>query len=180
MSKKVPVNVCPETSACWDTGYVRVISTADALCGSHAFQHNFQLFAAQKFALCRKFLVSLESPDTFSTRCCNTSKSLIGAEYTKVFRCPHSQNPKDQGQEIVQASWLGLRVLSSVHRESGSGIVWPCGENEVVPHNAWTTCAVVDEETCSKSTGKSFTKKRWYAAPVSLSGKTTGPKELII
>jgi hypothetical protein len=30
----------------------------------------------------------------FSTRCCSTSKSLISAEYTKVFRCPHSQKSK--------------------------------------------------------------------------------------
>jgi hypothetical protein len=30
--------------------------------------------------------------------------------------------------------------------------------------------------TCSKSTGKSLTKKRWYTAPASLLGKTTGPK----
>jgi hypothetical protein len=78
----------------------------------------------------------------FSTRCRNTSKSLIGAEHTKVFRCPQSQKSR----------WLGsgdradLRVLSTVHRKSGSGAVWQCGENEAVPHHAWTTCVVVDEE----------------------------------
>jgi hypothetical protein len=43
-----------------------VISTADAPCGCHAFQHNFQVFIAQRCALYRKFLVSLESPDRHS------------------------------------------------------------------------------------------------------------------
>jgi hypothetical protein len=37
--------------------------TADALCGSHAFQHKFQVFVAQRFAPCHKILVSIESPD---------------------------------------------------------------------------------------------------------------------
>jgi hypothetical protein len=45
---------------------VHVISTADALCGSHAFQHNFQLFVAQKCVLLKKFLVSLKSPGKHS------------------------------------------------------------------------------------------------------------------
>jgi hypothetical protein len=31
---------------------------------------------------------------TFSSRCCNTCKPFIGAEYTKVFRCPHSQKSR--------------------------------------------------------------------------------------
>jgi hypothetical protein len=30
----------------------------------------------------------------FSTHCCNTSKSLISSEHTKVFRCPHSQKSR--------------------------------------------------------------------------------------
>jgi hypothetical protein len=47
-------------------GDVLVISTADALCGFLAFQHNFQLSVAQRSALCRKLLVSLESPDRHS------------------------------------------------------------------------------------------------------------------
>jgi hypothetical protein len=40
--------------------------SCDALCGSHAFQHNFHPFVAQRCVLCRKFLVSLESPDRLS------------------------------------------------------------------------------------------------------------------
>jgi hypothetical protein len=31
------------------------------------------------------------SREAFSIRWCNSSKSLISAAYTKVFRCPHSQ-----------------------------------------------------------------------------------------
>jgi hypothetical protein len=61
-----PVNIRPETSACWVMGDIFATSTAAALCGSHAFQHIFQLFAAQKCALCRKFMVSLESSDRHS------------------------------------------------------------------------------------------------------------------
>jgi hypothetical protein len=49
--------MCPETSVCWDMGGVRVIPTADALRGFHAFQHNFQLFGAQRCALGRTVLV---------------------------------------------------------------------------------------------------------------------------
>jgi hypothetical protein len=47
-------------------GNAHVASKADALCGSHAFQHNFQPFVAQRWVLCQKFLVSLESPDRHS------------------------------------------------------------------------------------------------------------------
>jgi hypothetical protein len=75
----------------------------------------------------------------FSTRCwsaLNTPKS------SGVFT---AKNPEDWGQGIVQASWLGPRVLSTIHRRSGSGAAWQCGENEAVPHHAWTTY-VVDEE----------------------------------
>jgi hypothetical protein len=65
---------------------VREISTADALCGSHTFQHNFELFIAQRCALCLKLLVSLESPDRHSLLVAVIPlKSLA-----KVFRCPHS------------------------------------------------------------------------------------------
>jgi hypothetical protein len=33
----------------------------------------------------------------FSTLCCNTSRSLVGAEYTKALRCPHSQKSRVLG-----------------------------------------------------------------------------------
>jgi hypothetical protein len=139
--------MCSEANTCWDMGDFRVISTADALCGSHAFQHNFQLFVAQKYALCRKFLVALEFPDRNSVLVAVIPLSHWSALNTPTsLGVPTAKNPEDLGQGIVQASWLGLRVLSTVHRKSGSGAVWQCGENEVVPHHAWTTCVVVDEE----------------------------------
>jgi hypothetical protein len=34
-------------------GDVRELYTADAVCGFHAFQHNFQLFIAQGSSLCQ-------------------------------------------------------------------------------------------------------------------------------
>jgi hypothetical protein len=54
-------------------------------------------------------------------RWCNTSESLVGAEYTKGI--PTAESLKDQGQRIVQASLLGLCALSIVHRKPGSGAV---------------------------------------------------------
>jgi hypothetical protein len=75
----------------------------------------------------------------------------------------------------MQVSCQGLCVLSTVRRISGSDAVWQCGENCVPPcmnhicHRWW-------RGTCCKSTGKSFTKKRWFTAPLSLLGKAVGPK----
>jgi hypothetical protein len=63
MSKKVPVNICPETIACSDMGDVLVILAGYAICGSHAFQHIIELFMTQKCKPCQKFLVSLKSSD---------------------------------------------------------------------------------------------------------------------
>jgi hypothetical protein len=56
----------PEINACWEMGDVHMMSTVDVLRGSHAFQHNFQLFSTQRCALCWKFLVSLEFRDRHS------------------------------------------------------------------------------------------------------------------
>jgi hypothetical protein len=77
-------------------GDVRVISIADAVCGAHAFQRKFQLFGAQKGALCRNFQVSIESPHRYSllvaliplSHCqvLNTSKLLV---------VPTARNPED-------------------------------------------------------------------------------------
>jgi hypothetical protein len=44
-------------------GDVRLIFTADALYGSHAFEHNSQLMVAQRCTIRLKFLLLLESPD---------------------------------------------------------------------------------------------------------------------
>jgi hypothetical protein len=159
-------------------GDVRVISTADALCGSHAFQHNFQLFAARRCALCRKFQVSLESPDRHSlpVAVIPPSHTQIGAECTEILGVPTTKNPEDWSQEITQASWMSLYVLSTFRRKSGSGAVWQCRENEVVPHHAWTTCVVDEEEQVPRALPNHSPKNDGYTALDSLLGKTSGPK----
>jgi hypothetical protein len=164
----------PETSVCWDMGDVHVISTADALCGSHAVQHNFQLFA-QRGPIWRKFLGLLESPHRHSLLVAVIPLSHRSALNTrKSLGVPIAKNPEDWGQGIVQASWLGLRVLSTAHRESGSGAVWQCGENEAVSHHAWTTCVVVDEEAHVPRVLVNYSPKN--DGTQHLLGKTTGPK----
>jgi hypothetical protein len=114
---------------------------------------------------------------TFSPRCCNTSKSFIGAEYTKVISCPHSQKStwlrsRDRaGQSTgpprhVHCSpkvWFRCRVTI---RRKCSG----------APSCMYHMCCRWWRGTCSKSTGKSFTTNQWYNAPVSLLRTTISPK----
>jgi hypothetical protein len=64
--EKPSVNTRSEISVCYDMGDVRLISTADVLCGSHAFQHNFQHFVAQMCSLCLKSPVSLNFRERLS------------------------------------------------------------------------------------------------------------------
>jgi hypothetical protein len=128
-------------------GDVHVISTADVLCGSHAFQHNFQPFVLKRGAHCRKFLVSLESPARYSVlHALGTSKSLIGAEYTEAFRRPPSENSR------------GLSSGDRIGRMTGPSRPLHCSPEiwfrrcVTVPkkwrgaHHAWTTRAVFAEE----------------------------------
>jgi hypothetical protein len=96
--------------------------------------------------------------------------NLLPLSYWSALNAPKSSAvsttkvPEEWGQEIVRASWVGLRVLATVHRKSGSDAVrqWggasssmntsgsgaasESGEHEVVPHHAWITC-VIDEES---------------------------------
>jgi hypothetical protein len=75
----------------------------------------------QRCEICRKFLVSLESPDRHSLLAAVIPVSHWSALYTpKYLRVLTAKNPEDWGQEIVQASGLGLRVLSTAHRKPGS------------------------------------------------------------
>jgi hypothetical protein len=46
MSKQVPDNTRPESSASQGMSDVHVISKTDFMCCSHAFQHKFQPFVA--------------------------------------------------------------------------------------------------------------------------------------
>jgi hypothetical protein len=93
-----------------------------------------------------KFLVSLESPDRRSLLVAVMSWSLISAEYTKVFRCPYSQNsrglkPKYRlGQltgyllPIHCSSKVWFSCCLTVRRKSG-GVA-----------SCINACVVVDEE----------------------------------
>jgi len=51
MSTQFPLNLRPKTNASCDKRCFRVISTPDAICGSHASQINSQPFVTPKRAL---------------------------------------------------------------------------------------------------------------------------------
>jgi hypothetical protein len=102
-------------------------------------------------------------------------KSLIGAEYTKVFGCPHNQKSGElrsgnraglltgPPRPIHCSPKVWLRCCLTMRRK------WD-GAPSCVNH----MCCPWWRGTCSKSTGKSFTKRIWYTALVSLLLKTTG------
>jgi hypothetical protein len=64
-------------------GNFRVMSLAYALCGSHACQHNLQIFVSQKFLV--SFKTSGKHSDNHS---CSTSKSLTALSTPKSFSVP--------------------------------------------------------------------------------------------
>jgi hypothetical protein len=90
----------------------------------------------------------------FSALYHNTSVNLSSAPNTpKPSGVSATKSAEDWGQEIVQASWLAFRFLSTVHRNGSAG-VWQCRDNEV-SHHAWTTlCSRWRRWTCSKGTGE--------------------------
>jgi hypothetical protein len=129
-------------------GDVRVISTADALCVSPAVQ-----LCAQKCVLWLKFLASLESPDGRSLLVAVVPlKSLISAEYTKVFRCPHSQ--KSRGLRSGDCAGQLTRPPRPIH----------CSPK------AWFSmthmCCHCWRDTCSKTTGNSYSNTSTVALRV--------------
>jgi hypothetical protein len=67
----------------------------------------------------------------FSTRGCNISKSLVGAEYTEVFRCLH--NHKSRGLRSADSAG---QLTGPSHPIPCSPEVWfrcwQCGDNELV------------------------------------------------
>jgi hypothetical protein len=124
--------------------HVLVNSTANALCGSHAFQHNFQLFVAQRCIICRILLLLLESPERhFSTPCCNISMSLTDAEYAEVFRCFRSQKSRGLRSGDRAGQFIGPPRPSHCSPKAWLRSVWQYGENAVLSHRAWTTRVVV-------------------------------------
>jgi hypothetical protein len=179
MSKEVAVDICPELSTLWDTGDVRVISTADAPCGSHAFQHNFQLFIAQRCALCRKCLVSLVSPYRHSLlvaviplnhwSALNTSTNLM----------------YPQRQKKIQM----IKVRGSCRPVGWASASYPLFTERLVQvlcDNAkkMNWCPIMHEPQILSSMKiykfqeyrQIIRQTQWYTARVSLSGKTTGLK----
>lgn len=102
MGKKVPVNIYPGTSACWDMEYVHVISASVDLCCSHAFKHNFQIFVAWRRVLCWKFLVLLESPNRHSLLV-----AVIPMRYWTALNTPESLyvTPQPKIQWIKSRGW---------------------------------------------------------------------------
>jgi hypothetical protein len=95
----------------------------------------------------------------FYTRCCNTSESLIHAEYTKAFRCPHGQNSRglrlgDHAGQLTGpprpvhcSPKVGFRFSLTMRRKRCAP---PCRDH---------MCCQWCKRTCSKSTAKSFIKK---------------------
>lgn len=73
-------------------GCVRDITKADARYGSHIFQHTFQLFVTQIYALLKKFLFSLYSPDSHCIRQIDLSSAAC---------------PLVQGQSYMRGRWWG-------------------------------------------------------------------------
>jgi hypothetical protein len=111
-----------------------VHSKQQTLCVSHAVEHNLQPYIAQMWAVCWIFPVSLESPDKRSLHVTIISESHWSALYS-----PKSLRVS---MRIVQASWLGLHVLSGVQRKIGSGAAgqWDGALS------CMNQCAVVDGE----------------------------------
>jgi hypothetical protein len=111
----------------------------------------------------------------FSSHCCNSSKTLIGAEYTKVFRCLH--RPKARGLRSGDHAGELTRPPCSIHCLSKVWLrcclkmlgIWISAPSRMILRycHSWRV-------TCSKSTGKSFSKRKWCTAPVGLLGKTIG------
>jgi hypothetical protein len=98
-------------------------------------------------SLSHRATLSLECPDRHSLLVAVIRVPLVHTSARNASKSLHAPTVKnaaeDWDQEIVQASWLGHRVLTTAHRMSGSGAVSRCRANEVVPHHAWTTRVVL-------------------------------------
>jgi hypothetical protein len=81
MCKNVPVNLCPETVACWDNG-----QCSCGLCNRCNMW--FPCILSQLSDFCHTEV------HTFCAPCHSTYKSLFSTECTKDFRCPYSQKSR--------------------------------------------------------------------------------------
>jgi hypothetical protein len=83
-----------------------------------------------------KILFSLKSPNRHSLLV------AIG-QSLQVSHQPKIQRIKARGSCRL-VNWASASQL--LFTKPGSGAVWQCGENEVVPHHTWTAYVVIDEE----------------------------------
>jgi hypothetical protein len=108
----------------------------------------------------------------FSTHCCNASNSLNGAEYTKVFRYPHSQ--KSRG--LRSGDHAGL-LMTSLSYPLFMKVRFRCCLTVRRKWGCAPSCIVIDEAAhVPRVLVYHLSKKRWYTASVSQFSKTTGPK----
>jgi hypothetical protein len=134
----------------------------------------FPSISAQLSAVPRTEVRTRISWQAFHTRCCNKChwSALNTLKYLGV---PTAKNPKDSGRGSCRPVYCASASYP-LFTESLVQVLSDSAE-EV------SLCSIMHEPlccwwrgTCSKSTGKSFTKKRWYTAPDNLLGKTTGRK----
>jgi hypothetical protein len=108
MSTEVSVNTCPNASATSDMGDYRVLYSRCSMWFPNTAAQLSALRLTQVCTLSKSPGFIRISWQAFYTRCCNTCKSLIGSEHTKVFRCP--QSPKPRG--LTSGNHAGLHILS--------------------------------------------------------------------
>ena len=87
----------------------------------------------------------------FDTRRCNTSKPLIGPEYTKVLIVSTARYQVNWKQEVAQS--VRLYVLSTVYQESRSG-------TDNAKNMRW--CPIMHEIHVLFSMNKQISQEYWY------------------
>jgi hypothetical protein len=121
-------------------------------------------FVSQKCAFSQISGFTQISWQAFSTNCCNTctSTSLIGSEYTNVFKCVLSHNGLRSIDRAGQCTGSS-RPINCLPTVSGSRCPTKCRKCGGV----WTyTCCHWWEGTCTGSAGKSLNENWLQTAPV--------------
>lgn len=148
MSNKVPVNKCQKTNAYRDRGDFHAISTADALCGSHACQKKKKLSACFLIGSVHPFknsfylnhltgrrpLLMVLSPPCHWL-CLNTPKSLRWASTS----CPWL------AQSLVHMQTMQGHVKTLVYSDHGNDLQVPQQQTE-------NTCQEIQEESFKENT----------------------------
>lgn len=114
--KNPQVNICPSATVGWNFGWFACYFYRRlCVCGSHGCQNNFQLY----FCLQKVPGFAGISVQTFPTPCSNICNFFVvtkGAEICATIT--EAINREDWSQVIVQASWLGFCVWSTIDRKS--------------------------------------------------------------